>query len=354
MRWVDWSYPRVLLVALVAVVLLALLATAGTSSASLGAFNPSWDGTSEVRSVADTTDTEPVIARNVSAYQNASPNRTIAFVMSPTEPYSDTESQAVASFVRAGGTVLVAEDYGSHGNDLLRAVGADARVTGVSLRDEQRQGSSPAFPRATPQSNHPYTANVSGIMLNHGSTIDAANATPLFVSSEFSYLDRNRNEELDDSEVLQRHPVVTVESVGAGTVIVVSDASVFLNAMHERSDNAAFARALLAPHDAVLLDVSHTEPLPPLVRAQLLLQRSGLASFLVGTVSILVLFTLTTPHAIGERVRAWRRTDYSEPTLTAEDIATAIQARHPEWDDSRVERVTNSLIDARGKGKTDE
>jgi hypothetical protein len=190
-------------------------------------------------------------------------------------------------------------------------------------------------------------------MLNHGSTVDPGDATTLATSSEFSYLDRNRNEQLDDAETLRERPVVAVESVGDGSVIVVSDPSLFLNAMLDRSDNSAFATNLMATHQTVLLDVSHTAALPPLVALRLTPQESPLLAFAVGTVSVLLLAVLRQPGLVS-RIRQWRTTHSPSPTLSADEITATLRRQHPEWDDQSIKRVTDSLMNDHGKEKRNE
>lgn len=350
----DYSYPQLLLTVLLISVAGTVLLVAGTSSASLGAYNSQWDGTSEVRAAAHSAGTATTVAQNTSAYGTLAPNETVAVVLSPTEPYRTTDTDNVRSFVRAGGTLLIAEDYGQGGNELLNDVGADARIDGRPLRDERRAGPSPAFPRVTPVANHTYTAGISELMLNHGSAVDPGTATTLVHSSEFSYLDTNRNGELDDDETLTARPVVTVESVGSGTVLVVSDPSIFLNAMLDRSDNAAFLETIVGTHDTVLLDVSHSEALPPLVTLQLFFQRSGAAVFIAGCLSVIAILTLSKPAAVRSWFRRRRDRHITPPTRSTAEISDAIRTRHPGWDDARVERVTDSLMRHRQKGETDD
>lgn len=349
----DYSYPRLLLAGLAGTLAITLIVLAGTSSASLGVYNADWDGTAEIRSAAESAGAEPTVVQNVSAYEAAPPEQTLAVVLSPSDAYG-RDGQAVRSFVRSGGTLLVAEDYGQHGNQLLDGVGGDARINGTPLRDEQRAGPSPDFPRANPVTNHTYTDGVDGLMLNHGSTIDAGNATTLFASSEFSYLDTNRNGALDEAETLRQRPVVTIESVGEGRVIVVSDPSVFLNSMLDRSDNAAFLQALVESHDRVVLDVSHSTSPPPLVTARLLLQDSGVAAFFVGALSVLVVTVALQPIGIVRRLRERRSGRPDSPRLSETDIAASLRRRHPEWDSERIERVTDSLMERRGKGESND
>lgn len=349
----NYSYPKLLLAGLAGALTITLIVLAGTSSASLGVYNADWDGTSEIRSAAESAGAETTVAQNVSTYAATDPARTLAVVLSPSDVYG-SDGKAVRSFLRSGGTLLVAEDYGPHGNQLLATVEADARVTGTPLRDEQRAGPSPAFPRATAATNHTYTTGVDGLILNHGSTIDAGNATPLYVSSEFSYLDANRNDALDDSETLRQRPVVTVESVGEGHVIVVSDPSVFLNAMLERSDNAAFLQTLVESHDRVVLDVSHSAPLPPLVTARLLLQDSGLVAFIAGALSVLAVTVGLQPGGFVRRLREHRSGRPDSPGLSEPEIEASLRRRHPEWDSERIERVTDSLMERRRKERSND
>ncbi|MDS0280801.1 DUF4350 domain-containing protein [Haloarcula onubensis] len=349
----DWSLPRLLLGALAVAVGLTLVVAAGTSSASLGAYNTDWDGTSQVRAAAESADTPTTVARNVSAYATVPANRTLAVVLSPDEPYGP-EAEAIRSYVRAGGTLLVAEDYGRGGNELLEAVGATARIDGRPLRDEQRAGPSPAFPKASANASRPTTAGVDTLVLNHGSVVDPGNATTLANSSSFSYLDGDRDGELDDAEELAARPVLTTERVGRGTVVTVSDPSVFLNSMLERGNNGAFLAGLVGQHDHVLLDVSHTTAVPPLVALRLSLQNSPLGIVFAGALSIAVVLTLADSRASPGWLRDRNEPAVDRGTLSRDDVRAAVRARHPDWDDERIQRVTNSLIQSDTNERTDD
>lgn len=348
----KWSLPRLVLGALIGAVVLTIFVTAGTSTASLGAFNTNWDGTSGIRTTAEKADTSVTIARNVSTYATVPPNQSVAFVLSPDESYG-AETARLRSYVRSGGTLLVAEDYRSNGNEILAAVGATARVDGRPLRDEQRAGPSPAFPKASANNSHPTTADVNTLVLNHGSVVEPGNATVLANSSSFSYLDTNGNEALDDSETLTSRPVVTTERVGQGTVIVVSDPSLFLNSMLERGDNRRFLRAVIGEKEHVLLDVSHSVSVPPLVALQLSLQDSPVGIVLVGMLSVTaVLVVASSPEK-----PLWIRDRGGTPadsTLSQDDVLATLRNRHPDWDEERIQRVTDSLIQTDTNDRTDD
>jgi hypothetical protein len=343
MAWTRLSYPQWLLIGLVVVLGGTLLISAATSTAAFGAYNSAWDGTSEVRATATEASVDPILVQNTSAYERYSANTSLAVVLSPTEAYSPRETQRLAQFVRAGGTVLIADDYREHSNPLLAAIGADARIDPVPLRDERRAGPTPAFPLATPATNTSVTRNVSELMLNHGGTIQPNGATVLFASSPFSYRDTTRDETLNDAEQLRQHPVVTSEPVGDGRVIVVSDASLFVNAMVSRADNGVLLTELVTPHERVLLDLSHTAGVPPLIAAQLFLQDTGVAAFFGGVLSLLALVLWPFIPAARDRLEAVEP-QVDRPARDASEVAAGLRARHPKWDPDRIERVTDRLM----------
>jgi hypothetical protein len=77
-----------------------------------------------------------------------------------------------------------------------------------------------------------------------------------------------------------------VETVGQGRVIVVSDPSLFINAMVDLPGNERFVRALLSGHETVLLDYSHTGDVPPLTAATIAVRQSQVLRGFVGFLGI--------------------------------------------------------------------
>lgn len=355
------NYPRAILAGFTVVVILGLLVAGSTSGGAFGSYNPAWDGTSEFRSMATDSDRELSIGRNTTVYENVEANGTVAVILSPEESYSDSERQSIQQFVDSGGTLLVAEDVGPNGNQLLRAIGSAARFDGATLRDERNYENGPALPVARTVELRNSSAET--VVLNHGTAIrtnetvgvdgvdapmeavNATNMTVLAASSSYAYLDRNGNEALDNDETVARYPVITVERIGEGRVIAVSDPSIFINAMLDQGDNRAVARTLLMGHDHVVLDVSHAGALPPLQALVLTLQESSLLQALVGSL-LVVLFTYRAA-LMGKIVSLRDRFGQGEPTLQPRDRDTVIRGvknRHPEWNSDRVERVTQAIM----------
>lgn len=352
---VEWDYPRVLLVALAAVTVVALLVVASTSTAAFGTYNPAWDGASELRDLARDTGAEATVARNLEPYGAADPNETVAVVLAPEESYTDDEAAELRSFLERGGTVVVADDFGTTGNALLADLGADSWIDGTLLRDERHFFNSPALPLATNVSDHALTTGVDSVVINHGSAVEPNGTTVLVRTSGFAYADENGNGDLDDAEELDSYPVITTESVGEGTLVVAGDPSLFINVMLEQPGNRAFVRNLFSAHGFVLLDYSHAGGFPPLALALLVLRGTPLLQVGLGIAGIAAIGAWASGRyglpGIGDR-------DHDEaaavPELTEDEIVAYLERRHPDWDDERVRRVVRGLISRGPQSRGDE
>jgi hypothetical protein len=336
--------PQYVLAFVVVVSVVGLLWAGSTSTAAFGGYNPAWDGSRDARLLAD-EDADVAVLRDTAGYEGLDANTSTAVVLSPSEPYSDESLSRLRAFVERGGTLVVASDFDTQANDVLAGVGAGSRVDGRVLRDERFHGASPALPIATNVSNGSYTTGVDRLALNYPSiVVPGGNASTVVASSAYGYLDVNGNEELDDDEELGSSPVVTTESVGDGTVVVVSDPSVFINTMLDKGDNAAFAGNVFAT-ETVAFDYSHSAGLPPLATVVLVLRESALAQLAVG-VALVVLAAL----AMGgrrpvERVRdrLGRPDPVSRAGVSEREVVAFVHDRHPDWDRERAERLAQSI-----------
>lgn len=286
MKLRQFVTPRALLVALLGIILIVVIVSASNSAAAFSIFNPSWDGASGVQSTATQAGIETRVALSPDVYGDVDPAPTVAVIIGPTTTYTPAELGRIQTFVEEGGTLIVADDFGS-GNHLLRGVGADSRLNSELLRDPRNHGVTTAMPIVSLTATDSSFSGGSSVMLNHGTVVETGDGTVLARSSEFSYLDRDRDGEIDDNESLEPYPVVVRENHGDGRIIVVSDGSIFINAMLERedADNAAFTRALIADADLVVLDGTQSSATPPL-QTGLITLRSNL--YLQATVILLL------------------------------------------------------------------
>lgn len=345
---IDW--PRMLLVALSVTVLVAVFLAAATSTAAFGPYNPSWDGTSELR---DDVESEPGVEseliRETDRYDAYDANETVAFVVAPDEQYTGDDAERLQRFVENGGTLVVLENFGTSGNELLATVGAETRADGVLLRDEQEYYRGPTMPIATGVENHTLTEGVDQLTLNYASALEPGDATVLVRTSEYAYRDINQDGELSGDEELAASPVATVENVSDGHVVAVGDPSIAVNAMINEPDNAVFLQGLYADADHVLIDLSHGEELPPLASATLTVRGSPLLQLLIGGLGIgaIVLGSRGNVRSAFRRVRTavsgHKSADGPDAKsvfeIDTEQRTELLRERYPDWDEQRIQRV---------------
>jgi len=340
----DPDHPRIVLVALTTATILGLVFAASTSTAAFGTFNSQWNGASDLREEADSVDVDSEIIRNTSRYGTVPANGTIAVILSPKTGYRPAEAERVNQFVRNGGTVLVAEDFRTHTNELLADIGADARVDGQPLRDDRYNYRGSDLPIARNVSEQPLVRGVSSVTLNHGTIVRPNGSTVLVSTSDYAYVDANLNGELDDQESLDSYPVVTVEQVGEGRVIVVGDPSLLINAMLDRPGNRAFVRSVFSAHDRVLLDYSHAGDLPVLSVAVLVLRDSTVLQFLLGSAGLIAIGIWTRrPNSLQKVRDKLHRTELESIHTEPAELAAFIRKRHPDWDEERIQRVVQEI-----------
>jgi hypothetical protein len=331
----DVDVPRALFLFFAVVLTVALVYGGATSVAAFGAFNPSWEGTSDLRDLAGAAGADTEVATNTTGYDDHG-NETVAVVVAPNELYDAESVRHIEAFLERGGTLVIADRAGT-ANDLLGRLGAEARLDGAVLRDERQYYRAPALPVAKPVTDDPLTEDVDALTLNYGTAVAANDATVLVASSEFAYLDRNGNERVDDGETLATRPVATTERVSGGRVVVVSDGSAFINVMADRPGNRAFATNAFDGSETVLIDASHSGDVPPVISALLTVRNSPP---LQGVVAALVL--------VG--VFAWQRRLYprpSEPSVGGSSdpdaVAASAAGRYPRMERGRVARLMKGV-----------
>ncbi|WP_338902085.1 DUF4350 domain-containing protein [Salinibaculum marinum] len=302
---------------------------------------------------------ETSVIQNTESYESDTATGTIGFVISPAEPYSTTDVATIRQFIQRGGTLVVAGDFDGSTNQLLRGLGTSTRITNVPVRDEQEYYRSPALPIAPNVTSSNYTNNISQLTLNYPSSLQLAGneSTVLVRTSSYAYLDLNRDGELNSTETLRQHPVVSREQIGEGELLAVSDPSIFINTMLDQPDNREFVQNLVDRHNRSVLDVSHSGGVPPLVGLLMLLRESTVAQLLGG--GLLLAMVGKWRGLLGYTRRLGRRISLSAevPERRAVDsgaLKESLQAKYPDWDEQRVERVAQSIMPRNGEGRNDE
>jgi hypothetical protein len=342
----DLRRERVLLVVLCVVTAAALIIGASTSSAAFGPFNTEWDGGSQLGAAAAANGVDSEQITDVDRYEAAPPNETVAIVLSPDRPYTTNQSATVRRFVRNGGTLVVAEDFQPYANDLLASVGARARIDGSLIRDEYAYYRSPSLPVATNVTDTAGFGSVESITLNYASYVDPNGASVLVRTSEYAYVDENRNGGLNSFETVRSYPVVTTEPVGDGRVIAISDPSALTNAMLERDGNRAFVRVLYTEKELVYLDYSHSKTMPPLAVAILAFRDSQTLQLVLGVLGVGLFIAWPRLRAGGAQLLRLRRGESidRQQTQTNEPVDHVIRDS-PDREETRLRRIANAIRD---------
>ena len=194
----------------------------------------------------------------------AAPQRDVLIAV-PNLEYSPEELIQMKQFVENGGKLIMMDDFG-YGNSFLEYAGLMVRFSNVPLLDPLFNYKNEYFPRITD-----FTANISNsgikvIAFDHGSALSGVSQSQALAwSSNMSFLDTNQNGNWDNSEPKGPFVVAASYNLGQGTIDLVADPSLIMNAMAGSNDNKAFVNYLINSHgtsEKVLFDRSHVTKSP--------------------------------------------------------------------------------------------
>jgi hypothetical protein len=154
---------------------------------------------------------------------------TAVFFCYPNNPFPAGE---IKNFLAAGGFVIIADDFGTS-EALLKEIEI-ARFPASFLSLDEFYRGKPALPHAFPtRADHPLAAGVDHLTTNHPAYF-FSRFKPVFTFLKAKTLFRQN-----------QMAVVLVLAVGEGTLVLISDASLFINLMLQFPGNRTFVRNLL-------------------------------------------------------------------------------------------------------------
>lgn len=299
--------------------------------------NSKWNGLSELQSRYET-----VRVSNLKTLQDEviEPSQSTLLLIGPTKPFTAEEAGEVKSFLRFGGRVVLADDFGS-GNDLLEELGVNGRFSNLFLKDYVFQGGDPKLPVVENVEVFPLTENVSSISLNYATTLSGLdeNSRILAQSSSFSYIVENADQRSENSEAEGPLPVLAeVEAIRGenGRLILLSDPSVFINAMLERENNRALLKSLMGGK-RVYIDTDHWGD------SRFSKFKEGLHGFGDLLSNPLPRYAFLLSLAVIIFKVGWGKQD-EEPKVEKNELEE-VSTRHPDWDKEVLRKLAEETED---------
>ena len=285
-------------------------------------------------------------------------------IIGPTKDFSDADGDYVYQFLSRGGKVLLADDFGT-GNSLLAGLGTSSRFMGELVVDLAFQ-KKPEFAVAYEfDDSSELTNNVSLALLNYPSAVSPdADASVIASTGDGSWVDSDGDMLKDEDEPSGPFPILTVERVGKGTLVLLSDPSILINSMYDHLDNPALVDNLMAfvseDRTDVLIDESHRDYFDPLSFSSRALAGIGDDAKLALIVFIIVAFFLATTDVLSMTYRTLRRWSAKiwhvmtgwlskgkapevDTFMSDEEILSKVLERHPGWNRGVLTRLLRQI-----------
>jgi hypothetical protein len=225
-------------IALLIAASLVLLVHLSTTSEEFSRYNVGWTGTSAFFGTLDThtgiTVTSP---EQLAGYRGAT-----LLIIAPDHEYTQEEVALYRNFIARGNTLLLADDFGT-GNSFLQAMGSSIAIGQGNLSSADRAYDNAYMIVVTPVGDGGgFVPAGASLVLDQAAPLSGGE--PLLNSSVYSWVDTVPDRQLSAGEVLGRYPVMAREKIGAGTLYVLSDPSIFINGMQDPGPSYANRRFL--------------------------------------------------------------------------------------------------------------
>jgi len=361
------GYAAIAIVA-VAIALLGISMTAPVVSTTtdFSIYNSDWNGVSDLAILTyragkfaptfevRTTGTEISVAHLGLERISLDPATSALVIIGPTKSFSAADGTIVGDFVRNGGRLLLADDFGT-GNTLLEKMNATSRFSKYLVMDLAYE-KKPEFSVCFDIRPDPVTKNISTVLLNYPSSIIVNSTTTqaFAYSSVASWLDTNNDRDQEWGEPRGPFPIMARERMGEGEILLLSDPSVLINGMSGYMNNSALGANLInevsAERSEVFFDESHRNYFDPVsITTEFTGEVSPEGRFAIVAVAFVLTLWLSTDVVERSLALVYRKTAYAlgrfvdllglrrkpkpvsvEP-MDIETIVNDTIAKHPEW-----------------------
>ncbi len=206
----------------------------------------SWNGLSSLRQKAEDLgyDTRSILSQPQILDEVEDPERTLLIITGVEQEYGAKEVQALIDFVDAGGAVIMCDDH-----DYANSISDDVfgiYFYGSTLWDENFRQNTSFVNRTVYFPINGSDPAIFNVLMNDPTGIDSfERGTPLINSSDEAWIDTNGNGHIDtfDRGAEKGKPIEM--AVMKGRAVFIGDASIFINQMWDKLQNADFAEFLM-------------------------------------------------------------------------------------------------------------
>lgn len=343
-----------------ALVFLSLMTPIVGTRADFSVYNGGWNGASAIgRELAGAGGFNPLfsVLEDEEGYRilpvalaatPLDPRNDSLVILGPTTDFSPADVAHVRAFVEGGGTLLLADDFGT-ANQLLEGLGAGARFDGTPALDFAF-AKRPEFTVAIEFADHPATDGVERVLLNYPTALRPGNGTRVLANTtDAAWLDADGDGLRGANEPGGPFGWLGTEEIGQGTVVLLSDPSVLINGMRPFGDNERLADNLLlfvrGGKEGVVVDESHRLGFDALSVGVALRELSpGLRLLAVAVPAGLLWLAFT--GKLGAPLRLLRSLldrmlAPEEERIARADLVARVRQRHPDWDESTLRDILN-------------
>jgi hypothetical protein len=241
-----WITGLVLLTAL-----MLLVVHLSSNDQEFSRYNDGWNGTSTFFASLDRHRVSMVSdPGQLTQYHSAA----TLLIIAPWRKPAPGEIAAYRSFLDRGNTIVLVDDFGT-GNEILAGLQSRISINPGPVASLDREYAEPYSVVVYRSANESPVEKTSSLILNLPVSLDGG--TPLLRTSVLSWIDENRDRHINNNEVMGVFTVMAKEKNGQGTLIVLSDPSIFINAMVDAGvsgENRRFILHLAGNGSPVLVD----------------------------------------------------------------------------------------------------
>jgi len=265
------------------------------------------------------------------------PSNTVMITLGPSVSYSSDEKEFLKRFLEEGGTLLIADDFGT-GNEILEGVGIEARFSNHLVLDSvfQTSGLFPIIYKGPELSEY-------NLLLNYPSSIIGAEEQ-IFRTTEMAFLDLDGDHSYDIGE--PRGPFTMVAKIenGMGDVYLFSDPSIFINSMIDQLDNREYIFDMMEDltenfTKTVYIDEAHLGTLEDIDRFNIVVTITDKPFFRYILISFIALVFIIESHFL---MHMWsvftmiiNRFKFGQETslkaVNRKELIDSLNEMHPEW-----------------------